>query len=119
MANKNNIKMVRGETRVFHVVITGEEGTPRELASGEKLVFGVVRDTNDAEYLIKKIMTSAVYDSENGRYILQLDPTDTEELSVGKYWYDVWLVNGGEKIPVIGYSNFELTKNAVSAGRGL
>lgn len=119
MAKKNNIRITRGESKAFNVFVPDSEGESRELATGEKLVFGVVRNTNDEEYLITKTLTSANYDSESGKYLLKIDPADTEEMDVAKYNYDIWLVSGGEKIPVIGWSTFELTPNAVSAGRGL
>ena len=115
-----NIKMVRGASKAWKILVPGGENNGcRILDTGEKLVFGVVQNPDSESYLIKKILTSADYDAESDRYILKLDPADTENLGFLKYHYDVWLVSGGEKIPIIGYSSFEVTSNAVSSNRGL
>lgn len=116
------IELVRGESKIRWFKLPDKEtGEGRQLETGESLVLGVVNGPDDNEYVLEKVITNAQYDSESQCFQIKFDPIDTENLAVKDYSYDIWLVwnGGGEKIPLIAWSKFKVTKNAVSAKRGV
>ena len=48
---------------------------------------------------------------KDGSYVLQISPSDTEGLDVGRYYYDVGLQIGGEYYMVIEQSLFTVLQN--------
>ena len=59
-----------------------------QLATGDKLIFGVKRNKNSSSFVIKKILTSA--DELDGQYTFSLTPEDMN-ISPCRYYYDVGL----------------------------
>lgn len=83
------------------------------LLEGDKL-FLTVKKTADSEALIKKSYTSA--DFTDGVATIKFEPTDTDNLSVGDYRYDIELkYANGDKDTVVKSTLFKLTEEITSA----
>ena len=92
-----NIEIIRGRTENLKVYVNDANGEPYALASSEKLVFGAKKNVNDEELAIKKIVTEGT----DGVYVFEFAPAETEELAIGKYYYDVAMSSGEDLYPII------------------
>jgi hypothetical protein len=111
----SEIKMVRGTSRTFRISVTDAEGRPYNMLDGEKLIFGVKKQTTDDELLVCKVVRECV----DGVCVVELDPEDTVNLEVGKYYYDVGLESGADYYNVVALSVFNLTANITKRGDGV
>ena len=59
-----------------------------QLATGDKLIFGVKRNKNSSSFVIKKVLTSA--DEFDGQYTFSFTPEDMNIFPC-RYYYDVGL----------------------------
>lgn len=109
-----DIKMVRGTSRTFEISVTDADGNPYTLKAGEKLIFGVKRQTADEELLVCKVVTECT----DGVCKVELDPEDTAELAVGKYYYDVGLQTGVDYYIIVELSIFTISANITKWGDG-
>lgn len=110
---KQKISIVRGTTEYYAVSVIGSEGEPYELQTGEILRFGVKSRTDAPTYIIKKELTSEDAD-EDGEYPIKLEPSDTQNLPFGTYYYDIGLQSGDDYFSVIEASEFIVAKNITS-----
>lgn len=109
--------MVRGTTQPINVVITTDVGDSRPLADGEILRFGLKKKPTDAECLVMKELSSTdAIGTERNEFVFVLNPTDTQNLDFGCYYYDVGLQNGVEYFNVIPCSEFHIGHNITSVG---
>lgn len=106
---KQPITMIRGTTQTIYIKLHDAEGNPYALDEGETLRFGVKKCPKDKERILEKTITAA--NAEDGEYVLNLSPSDTENLDSGYFFYDVGLQNGAEYFNVIECSKFELVPN--------
>lgn len=107
---KQPLNMVRGTTITFALSVSEMGGADYELAGDEVLRFGIKRKPEDTEYLVVKEATSADVD-EDGNYLFNFMPADTESLPFGCYYYDIGLQSGNNYFNVIEASNFKLSFN--------
>lgn len=108
MAQK--IRVVRGTTNAFSLLVTDDEGSAYELETGELFRFGVKRRAEDAEYIIEKEITSADA-GVDGEYAFEIERGDTINLPFGTYYYDIGLQTDQDYYNVIPASPFEVAKN--------
>lgn len=102
------ITVVRGTTRGIGVTVYDEDGELYTLGSGEVLRFGVKKEPQDADYLIK--LETTTRDSE-GAYIFSLVPSNTLSLPCGRYYYDIGLKSGTNYYNVVECSYFDIAFN--------
>lgn len=112
---KQDIKIVRGTTNFFGIVVTDIFDQLYTLGANEKLLFGVKRTPEDTDYIFVK---SVKVDEEKGTYTVTIHPEDTEQCSCGRYYYDVSLQSGDDFFNVIELSNFDITSNITKKGCG-
>lgn len=110
------MSIVRGTTNAFGLSLkrkdTGESYT---LATGEVLLFGLKMNLKDQASIFTKKITNAV----GGEYYLELEPTDTQDLPPGQYYYDVCLQSGSTVLySVIEPSPFLIKANVTKLGDG-
>ena len=100
--SNNSISMTRGDTAKFTVPIKDQlNDQTYEIKATDKLKFTIKKKVTDETTLISKEVT--------GDNNFQLNPEDTNDLSYGKYVYDVQLTNEfGEVYTVIEPTTFEL-----------
>lgn len=106
-----HISMVRARTQTFDIALTDADGADYVLQTGEKLIFGIKKNYNDTDYLLKKILTSENATNTTGVYTLTLVPDDTANMSCDQYCYDIGLQSGNDYYSVIDCSHFKLTHN--------
>lgn len=87
--NGTTITLTQGDS--FYAVVsltemsTGHAYTPQE---GDVIKFGLKKSITDAECVIEKTIP-------NGTLLLYLAPSDTKELPLGNYVYDIELTTAG------------------------
>lgn len=106
---KQVLSIIRGTTNVFMVAVQDSSGSPYLLAEGETLIFGVKARPGDEDYTIVKTLTSD--NLLNDAYIVRLNPEDTEDLSYGRYCYDIGLQRGTDYYMVLPCSDFNINHN--------
>lgn len=104
------ISIVRGTTQMVNIDLVDAGGNPYSLGADEVLRFGVKRCPEDEEYLLVKELTSE-HQSEDGTYVLTLEPADTGRMKFGRYYYDVGMQSGEQYYNVIECSNFHIRYN--------
>ena len=109
----NKIEIVRGTTNPFSITVHDESGAIYALGSDEKIVFGVKRDPNDADFVVLK---TAEFEADEGVFVVTLVPEDTLDLPCGTYYYDVGLQSGAHYFNIIKFSKFELVPNITRRG---
>lgn len=105
---KQDIEIIRGTTNTFNIEVKDADGAAYALAGGEKLVFGVKANKQQAECDIVKTLTASDV-TDSGAYALKLNPEDTADLPCGHYCYDVGLASGSDYYSVIECSRFVIT----------
>jgi hypothetical protein len=60
----------------------------------DQINFTVRKDSEDDELVIKKDLSNGIQVFEDGKYRIIIDPKDTQNLSLGKYGYDIELAIG-------------------------
>lgn len=63
----------------------------------DQINFTVRKDSEDDEVIIKKDLSNGIQAFEDGKYRITIDPKDTQNLSLGKYGYDIELVIGANE----------------------
>ena len=113
---KHDLSIVRGTSNVFGLAITNADGTPFVLEDNQTLVFAVKRKLKDEDRVLIKKVTHSV---EEGTFYLELFPSDTMDLDIGKYYYDVGLQYGESGFfNVIEASVLEIKANVSKLGDG-
>lgn len=105
------------QNRFCTILITIKNGNENyQLQSGEKIIFGVKASMLNTNYILKKELTSADFDTENGGYIMTLSTAETN-IDSGEYVYDVALQrSGGELEPIIDCSECNVLGSIVRSG---
>lgn len=113
--NQMQIEIVRGTTNAFGISVTNHNGDPYVLENEQFLVFGIKRNERDENRVLSKRITRLV----DGQYYLELSPSDTSDLSIGQYYYDVGLQHGDNIFyNVIESSPFIIKPNITKLGDG-
>lgn len=104
------IEVVRGTTNEFEISIVDSSGGAYDLGSNEKIMFGIKKKPEDKETIFQ--ITAEIIGS--GLFSVKISPSHTENLSFGRYWYDVGLQNGEDFYNVIEANPFEVVPNITS-----
>lgn len=93
--------MIKGDTAYLKVEIHQENGNIYELQEGDTLTFSMKKNLRDETYTLQKIT------DKDGAFVLQAE--DTENLTCGKYYYDVQLNTANNEVfTVVETSEFYL-----------
>lgn len=79
---KNKIFLTRGDSAIFTLSITENDGNEYTPQDGDEITFTVKANTETRDILIQK-------DASSGK--IEIQPEDTENLEYGSYVYDVQL----------------------------
>jgi hypothetical protein len=79
---KNKIFLTRGDSAIFTLSITDNDGNEYTPQDGDEITFTVKANTETRDILIQK-------DASSGK--IEIQPEDTENLEYGNYVYDVQL----------------------------
>lgn len=80
----NNIYLTRGDTAIFDIELTDEDGQPYTMGNDEIIIFSVRKLFDRGAVLIQKQSSTPSF---------SLDTADTKNLSFGNYKYDIYLYN--------------------------
>lgn len=110
---ERKIEIVRGTTHNIQVAVRDATGRPYNLGAGEKVVFGIKKNTesNEAPLIVK----TAEPISE-GVFSVKLCPEDTKDMPCGNYFYDVGLDTGTDFFNVIKPGKFKIIGNVTHKG---
>lgn len=92
-----DISMIRGDTEVIKVSCRNESGVDVHFAEGDTIYFTVKRNTNIEGKTLQKIVTEFT----DGVAYINILPTDTRELRVGNYYYDIQLNRANGQVKTI------------------
>lgn len=109
----SKVSIVRGTTDVLDIVLNDESGAVYEIAAGEKVVFGVKCDTDDADFILLK---TAQFLADEGVYEVTFTPEDTADLDCRDYVYDVALQSDVNFFNIIEASPFIVKPNVTTKG---
>ncbi len=100
----NSIQLTRGDTARISVSIVNDlTGNEYEMNESSKLTLSIKKRETDSQPLVQKVLT--------GSTSFHILPSDTKDLSFGKYVYDVELVTeAGDVYTIIEPSTFEILK---------
>lgn len=91
MAKTIDYEFIRGDTKVLNKFrVTDKDGTVLTLSPTDQLYF-TVKNSNKVA-VIKKKIGSGITLGPDGYYHITLESTDTEDLALGTYMYDIELV---------------------------
>lgn len=80
----NNIYLTRGDTAIFDIELTDEDGQPYTMGVDEIIIFSLRKLYDKGQILVQK---------QSSTPSLSLDTADTKNLSFGNYKYDIYLYN--------------------------
>ena len=108
------ISMPRGDIRPIRFTVTDTNGSVSDIPFDE-IYFTVKRSFNDKYYLFQKRLSDGTIELDQSEgYTFVIQPQDTDNLSVGRYVFDIELVFGNEiKQTTVG--EFELTNEVTFA----
>ena len=78
-----NLSMTRGDTLAFGVEIGGLN---QDLSTA---YFSCKRELSDETYAFQKTLTDGISKVETGKYRVRVAPSDTANLELGDYYYDL------------------------------
>lgn len=107
------IEIVRGTTNTFEISIVDSSGGAYDLASNERVVFGIKRNPELEE---EPFFTKTAEIVGSGLFTIKLCPDDTASLACGKYYYDVSVDDGTDFHNVIEPNLFIITANVTHRG---
>ena len=80
-----NLVMVRGDTLSFNIRCINNMDEDIDF---DKVFFTCKKNPNDEEIIFRKSLDDGIT-FEGGLYIIRAAPEDTQEVEIGKYYYDV------------------------------
>ena len=105
------LELIRGDTTTLQVTVLDAEGNPWRLHDGDKLIFGMKKEISSGDYLIKKYV-----DTGASPYSITLEATDTCNLPMGCYLYDIGLQTGAQYFHVVPISALNLRSTVTEWG---
>jgi hypothetical protein len=109
---ENSISMYRGTSKILSLTVTDSSGDPYDL-TGATIWFSLKKKVSDSVPLIQKRSDNpaqaAITSAKGGLAEVYLIPSDTYDLDVRDYVFDVWVVTvGGDRYLVVGPATFTL-----------
>ncbi len=89
------IKMYRGDTLAFDLEV---EGLTVDLKSA---CFSCKSSHSESAYIFQKTLNHGITKTDTGKYHVRVAPEDTDNVSPGKYYYDLQLGAGQDIYTVL------------------
>lgn len=108
----NAIQVIRGASKTFELTVTHDDGTAYDLTAA-RVVLTIKLNRDATSPTIQKDSSAGAAQVEiaaprTGVAKIKLVPADTQTLDLGLYPFDVWVIKGGDRLPVIPRSTFEV-----------
>jgi len=91
----------RGDNCPFTFVLTDDDKQAIDDMTSTNIYFTVKTSPNESNYLFQKTLNGGTITQDGNQYTLMIDPTDTDSLDYGSYWYDVSLVGTDFKTTIL------------------
>lgn len=114
----NNISLIRGDTLqlVIPEITYADSGAEYVLTDTDKVIMEIKKHSYDKSHIIRKELTKA--DVVDGQIQIVIYPSETADIEVGKYVFDVRLVQDEQHIfTIVPYSEFDVLKNVTDIER--
>ena len=83
--------MPRGDIRLVRFTVNDPNGTVTDIDFTE-IYFTVKKTANDVRYLFqKRLSTGGIIKIDQGDYQIKIEPSDTQNMTYGKYKFDIQL----------------------------
>ena len=89
-----NLKMIRGDTLAFGIELDG-------VTDVDAVYFSVKKTKFETEYILQKALNNGIAKIEDGKYSVRVAPSDTHNLEVGTYYYDLQIEANGDVFTVL------------------
>lgn len=100
LIQNENIKITRGDTGVLALKLCNADGTEYVIQDGDKILFTVKNNVYTKDIIMQKQFADLQ---------IKINPSDTNDLSYGTYYYDVQLTtNSDDVFTVITPHKFEV-----------
>lgn len=86
ITKEKNIIITRGDSYGFNFRVKNAAGTATTLTAA---YFSVKEKLDDTTYVFQKTLSSGITQLSNGDYYVKIEPEDTEELELQRYYYDL------------------------------
>lgn len=109
---ENAITVYRGQNKTLGVTVVNDHNIAVDLTGG-RILFTVKESVDSTNPLIQKssddITQAALVSPREGRAHIYLSPTDTKNMAIKQYVFDVWFITADNKrYPVVLPSVFDL-----------
>lgn len=92
-----NISMIRGDSESILVSMADSGGEERDFVLGDTIYFTVKENISTDKKVVQKIITEFT----EGKALIELLPSDTDELRVKEYVYDIQLTRADGSVTTI------------------
>lgn len=92
--SKFNLDLIRGDTLAFGFEVEG-------ITEVDAAYFSVKNTVTDTEYVIQKSLNNGITKEDDGVYSVRVAPSDTHDLEVGAYYYDLQIEKNGDVFTVL------------------
>ena len=77
-----NFSLVRGDTLAFGFEVEG-------VADLENAFFSCKKNKDDENYAFQQSLGNGIYKVADGKYGVRIPPSDTQNIEIGQYYYDL------------------------------
>lgn len=106
-----NLSMIRGDSESITVKIREPNGEQIPLVDGDTIYFTMKVNAASEQKILQKIIT--VFD--DGEAVIEIDPSDTKNLPVRSYRYDIqWVTSLGRVSTIVPPAVFTLLQEVTT-----
>jgi len=89
------LKMVRGDSQKIGVKVRNLHEAPTAI------VFSLKKSVSHNDYIFQKTLDNGIAEEGEGRYIIKINPADTEQLAPASYQFDLEMTFGEDVITLV------------------
>jgi len=86
-----DLEFTRGDSQNLILDLVDGSGNKINLGNEEMIYMTVKRNSRDEDYIFQKKLGDGIEKREDGKYIVKILPSDTNNLDYGSYGYDIEL----------------------------
>ena len=87
------ITMVKGDTLSFGLEIKDQYGNMIDV---DEAYMSCKKNLTDENEVFQKTLGDGITRQEAGKYVVRVDPEDTQDVEIGMYFYDFQIVKNGD-----------------------
>ena len=104
------MEIIRGDTKYFKFQRKRKHDKEIIETLPEKLYFTIKYSNNAEDFVIQKTLENGIeYNKNDKYYYIKIKPDDTDNLSYGKYYYDIEVIKENEYKQTIAFGDLEIT----------